>query len=274
MANNGEKVTRSPWLYDVKPFHIVDNVYYVGNKSVSSHLFDTGEGLLLLDTAYLQTTYLLLESIRELGFDPKDIKWVLHSHCHYDHFGATRIIVEKYGAKTYMPAVDIPFLAETPILNLTTRAGYNYEPPYDTYFDVDVPVNDGDVLTFGNTTVKAVAAPGHTPGTMAYFITLPSGLIAAMHGGLGLNTMKTKFINEVNISTQCRADYENTLKKLKGIPVDVVLGNHPGQSETFEKEALVGKVDGNPFVDKTYWDKMLDLRLEKFYEMVASDPIE
>lgn len=56
--------------------------------------------------------------------------------------------------------------------------------------------------------------------------------------------------------------------------MDVVLGNHPGQSETFEKEALVGKVDGNPFVDKTYWDKMLDLRLEKYYEMIASDPIE
>ena len=41
---------RTPWAYATPPFELVPGVYYVGNKSVSSHLFDTGEGLLLLDT--------------------------------------------------------------------------------------------------------------------------------------------------------------------------------------------------------------------------------
>ena len=114
---NAEKPYRSPWLYDVAPFEIVKDVYYVGNKNVSVHMFDTGEGLLLLDTAYTQTGYLLLESIRELGFDPHDIKWILHSHAHYDHFGFTRMLVEKYGCKTYMPEVDLEFM--------TTKAEFN-----------------------------------------------------------------------------------------------------------------------------------------------------
>lgn len=269
----GDNVTRSPWLYDVKPFHIADNLYYVGNKSVSSHLFDTGDGLLLLDTTYLQTSYLLFESIRELGFHPKDIRWILHSHCHYDHIGATRLLVEKYGAKTYMPAVDIPFLKEKAELNLTEYAGFPYEAPYDTYFDVDVSVHDNDVLTFGNTKVKAISAPGHTPGTMAYFFTLPSGLVAAMHGGLGLNTLSSKFIKEFGIDPKCRDDYENTLKKLKGMHVDIVLGNHPNQGETFERESLVGKVDGNPFIDPSFWDRMLDARLKRFYDTMENDPL-
>ena len=54
---------RTPWAYETAPFEIVPGVYYVGNKSVSCHLFDTGAGLLLLDTAYTETTYLLLESV-------------------------------------------------------------------------------------------------------------------------------------------------------------------------------------------------------------------
>ena len=105
-----KKPNVSPWLYDVKPFKIVDNLYYVGNKSVSSHLFDTGEGLLLLDTTYMETIYMVLESIRELGFDPKDLRWIVHSHGHIDRFGGTRILKEKYGCKTYFPDKDIPFL--------------------------------------------------------------------------------------------------------------------------------------------------------------------
>ena len=51
--HNPESVIRSPWRFETAPFHIADNVYYVGNRNVSSHLFDTGEGLLLLDTGYM-----------------------------------------------------------------------------------------------------------------------------------------------------------------------------------------------------------------------------
>ena len=52
-----------PWDYWVDPFCIAGELYYVGNKDVSSHLIDTGEGLILLDTAFPQTVYLLLGSV-------------------------------------------------------------------------------------------------------------------------------------------------------------------------------------------------------------------
>jgi metallo-beta-lactamase class B len=89
-----------PWDYAVEPFCIAGNLYYVGNRDVSSHLIDTGEGLILLDTAFPQTVYLLLESIRRLGYDPDDIHTIVHCHGHYDHFGGTRALVELTGART------------------------------------------------------------------------------------------------------------------------------------------------------------------------------
>jgi len=269
---NAEKPYRSPWLYDVAPFEIVKDVYYVGNKNVSVHLFDTGEGLLLLDTAYTQTGYLLLESIRELGFDPHDIKWILHSHAHYDHFGFTRMLVEKYGCKTYMPEVDLEFMTTKAEFNCCADAGLPYEPPYDCYFETDVAVRPGDVLQFGNIKVDCYSAAGHTPGTMAYVFHLPCGLKAAMHGGIGLNTVNAEYTKRYNLGNSWRDAYRESMVRLHGLEVDVVLGNHPSQNATFAKQAE-HTADHNPFIDPTEWDRFLDYRIEVFDEMVKNEPV-
>lgn len=267
------KPARSPWMYDCKPFHIVDNVYYVGNKSVSSHLFDTGEGLLLLDTGYMQTGYLMLEAIRDLGYHPKDIKWIVHTHAHIDHFGSTRMLVEKYGCKTYMPAADVCMMDEKQELLWCAELGIPYEPPYDTWFKIDHAIEVGETITFGNTKMTAYSAAGHTPGTMAYVFELPGGLKAAMHGGIGLNTITAKYSQKFNLGTTWRDAYAVSLDGLEDLQVDVVLGNHPYQSQTFQK--LEANADGtNHFIDPTEWKTFIRNTREKYLEAIANDPIE
>jgi metallo-beta-lactamase class B len=71
----------------ITSFRIFGNLYYVGTRSGPSHLIDTGNGLILLDTGYPQTLHLLVQSMWELGFDPRNIKFIVHSHGHYDHIG-------------------------------------------------------------------------------------------------------------------------------------------------------------------------------------------
>lgn len=68
------EILAHPWKFYVEPFRIAGGLYFVGNADVSVYLIDTGDGLILLDTAFPQTLYLLLESIRRLGFDPE--AWV------------------------------------------------------------------------------------------------------------------------------------------------------------------------------------------------------
>lgn len=79
-----------PWTLAQKPFKVIENVYFVGNTWVSVYLIDTPEGLILIDCAYEENLYLLIDSIRGLGFDPKDIRHLLISHGHFDHCGAAR----------------------------------------------------------------------------------------------------------------------------------------------------------------------------------------
>lgn len=262
---------RAPWEFEIKPFRIVDQVYYVGNKSVSSHLFDTGEGLLLLDTTYGETAYLLLESIRELGFDPHDIRWIIHTHCHCDHFGATRYLVEKYGCETYMPKDDMPFMTDS-VMNWCAELGLTYEPPYDYYFDVDVQMCHGDVYRFGSITMCVYRAPGHTPGTMAFVFELPSGLRVGMHGGIGFNTLSSKYAKKHDLGTSWRDAFGQTLIRLRELEVDVVLGNHPNQNQTFIKQAAMTATH-NPFIDSDSWYKLLDGLQARFNDMLKNDPL-
>lgn len=55
-------------LGDMKPFRMVGNLYFVGTHKASSHLIDTGSGLILIDTGYEETADVIVESVTGLGF--------------------------------------------------------------------------------------------------------------------------------------------------------------------------------------------------------------
>ena len=77
----------------VPPFRMIGNVYFVGTVEASSHMIDTGDGLILIDTGYEETADVIVESMNTLGYDIKDVKIILHSHGHYDHTGGTAKIL-------------------------------------------------------------------------------------------------------------------------------------------------------------------------------------
>ena len=89
-----------PWEGKMNPFKIVGNVYFVGTFQASVHLIDTGDGLILIDTGYANSFYLVIDSIYSLGFKPKDIKYIINTHWHDDHTEATAAMVDLSGAKT------------------------------------------------------------------------------------------------------------------------------------------------------------------------------
>ncbi|WP_231322829.1 MBL fold metallo-hydrolase, partial [Escherichia coli] len=62
------------WEGYVRPGKVFGNIYFVGTRPASSHLIDTGDGLILLDAGFPEAIDGLLENIRSLGFDPMDIR--------------------------------------------------------------------------------------------------------------------------------------------------------------------------------------------------------
>lgn len=100
---------KTPWIGYIKPFRMFGGLYFVGAKPAATHIIDTGDGLILLDSGYPQSLYLVTEGIREMGFSPMDIKYIIHSHGRYDYLGATKAIVELTDAKTFIGEQDVPY---------------------------------------------------------------------------------------------------------------------------------------------------------------------
>ena len=90
----------------VAPFKVFDNLYYVGPGYVSVWLLQTADGLILLDSAQEPYVDHVIDGIRKLGFDPKNIRYILIGHGHLDHFGDAARIQEVSGARVGMIAED------------------------------------------------------------------------------------------------------------------------------------------------------------------------
>ena len=253
-----EDFYRNPLNYRMEPFCIYGNLYYVGNRKVCMHLIDTGDGLILFDTGYGNDLFLLIESIYALGFDPHDIRIVIHSHGHFDHMNGGKAMRELYGAKIYMSRVDTELVGERP-----ERALAELGP--DKYFDICYPdetIEDGQVITLGSTSIRCVLTPGHTFGTMTFFFdAVEDGkpLHVGYMGGCGMLTVYKKYCERMGLPTDKLERMGDAIRRIYDEPVDIVIGNHPSQNCTVEKRAyMVKHPEKNPFINPEAWHIFLD----------------
>lgn len=220
-----------------EPFRIVGNVYFVGTIHASSHLIDTGEGLILIDTGYEDTLFLLIDSIYKMGFSPYDIKYIIHTHWHGDHTAATPALAHLTGAKTFIGERDAEKVRR--------------------YFEPDILLRDGDVVTLGNTSVEIMETPGHTEGCISVFFNTEEDGKAyrvGMFGGAGANTLAAGKFDYAG----CREGYRNSLNRLRGELVDVFIGNHVWNNDTVRKGQLLRETGENLFIDSGIWGDFLD----------------
>ncbi len=243
---------QKPWLGYVKPLRIWGNLYFVGTRPASTHIIDTGEGLIMLDSGYQQSLYLVLHNMHLLGLNPLDLKYIVHTHGHIDHFGATRAIVELTGAKTFLGRADRGYANGKLDLSYAKELNMNFSET----FEPDILLDDGDVIELGNTKITAVATPGHTPGAMSYFFNVYKKnkvMRAGLHGGMGINTLSREFLDKYCLPYSLRDDFVKSMKKLNEEKVDIFLGNHMQHNKTEEKAERVVKGETDAFINPDEW---------------------
>ena len=84
-------------------------------------------------------------------------------------------------------------------------------------FEPDVLIDDGDTIELGNTKIKAVATPGHTPGAMSYFFDVTDGkriFRAGLHGGMGINTLSKDFLDRYSLPYALRDNFKKSMLRL------------------------------------------------------------
>lgn len=222
------------------PFRLAGNIYFVGTYEASSHLIDTGDGLILIDTGYAETADAIAASVTELGFSLSDIKYILHSHGHWDHTDGTPKLLALTGAETFLGEGDVKYLT-------------GWKP--DHFF------RDGQVIALGNTEILCLATPGHTEGTFSFFFDVEvDGTVyrAGMFGGAGTQQLKKEFLHRYGCSWLNRGLYFRSVARLKQERVDIFLGNHTWNNQTLEKYQQMPVSDRNPFLDGSGWLPFLE----------------
>lgn len=245
------------WEKATPPFQFAPHSYYVGTAYVGAFLFNTDKGLVLLDQGFAETVYLLFESIRELGFSPKDVKYLLVSHGHFDHCGGTRLVQEYTKAKVYISREDADMMEKHP--EWVSLGNPNMIP-----FKPDCFYSDDSILDFGNVKIETMLTPGHTPGTTSFFIK-DDGFVLAMHGGLGFNTLTDKYMdNNPEWPRDIREKYLDSLYRMKDRKVDIPFPSHPGQVPFMEKAGTYKAGKENPFISPENYEKMIIERIERW----------
>lgn len=182
-----DKPYTMPWIGYTKPFTIVkDRMYFVGDNDVACYLFKTDSGLAMLDFGWTGCGYLYYQSIENLGFDPREIKYLLMSHGHLDHYGT---VVEFN--KMIRNAGGDPLVAQT----------YEDAKGYDIYGFPNIGATTPDLavnvatdkfytwekwMDFGGVRVYPILTPGHTNGTGSFiFEVTPKGQKPITFGYMG-----------------------------------------------------------------------------------------
>ncbi len=257
----------------VHPFQIYGNVWYVGDSWVCVHLIDTGSGLLLIDSGNCGASAMLVNAIWEAGFKPSDVKWIIHSHGHLDHIGAANFFRRMFGSKLYLGEPDARMYRERPELSFIQDTHNDC----DELFVPDYEIKDGDVLTFGNTTITFYMVPGHTEGCAAIFFDAegPQGVKrCGYYGGFGFNTLQKDYLIETgDPEFKTRRTYLDSLAKVREQRVEVFLGNHCVNNDTLGRlRRRQADPDGpNPFVDGEAWGAYLDRKRDELLAFMA-DP--
>jgi metallo-beta-lactamase class B len=228
----------------LEPMRVMDELYFVGNYWTSAWAVKTSEGIVLIEALDNpdEVQHYIEDGLKKLKLDPADIKYVIVSHAHGDHYGGASYLKKKFNAKIVMSDIDWKAL-ENP----------NFRPPKNPLFGEppkrDMAVKDGDTIKLGDAVFKLYVIPGHTLGTLATaFNVHDNGKAhrAVVWGGTGFGFGPLP--DRLQLYADTTEKYRGIMKEEK---VDVLLSNH------VTYDATVGKMgtlkdrrpdQENPFV--------------------------
>ena len=267
-----EDAKEHPYLIDREPFKIIDNLFYVGNLWCASHLIDTGDGLVLLDVPCASGYPGLLYNINKLGFRIDDVKYIVVSHAHTDHYGCVKALVHRTHAKTFLGRVDADDMLNNPERTKRLDLGLGV---YNEPFIPDVKLEDGDVIELGNLRMRCVLTPGHTIGVMSHFWEMEhegKKLHVGIYGGSGYGSLSTEGLRKFGQPLEMQRIFVESIQKVWDEPVDVMLGNHPFHSDEYQKNRRSLTEKSNPFIDPSEWHRFLTELKTGFEEFLTYTP--
>jgi glyoxylase-like metal-dependent hydrolase (beta-lactamase superfamily II) len=232
----------------LEPTKLFDNLYVIGRTGTASYAITTSAGIILIDSGYPNDVDgVLLAGMKQLALDPAQVKIVVITHGHVDHFGGAAYLQEHYGAHVYVSQPDWDLMEHPP----ARRAGKAPTSPPPVLPKHDMVMAEGQPIVLGDEKISVVAIPGHTPGSMGLIFPVKdqgTTHIAAIFGGTMLGSV---LVDPDELLAQYGKSIAHFKDATRRARVDVELQNHPLYDNLPDKLAkLKERKQGgpNPFI--------------------------
>jgi len=212
----------------------------VGNCYIIKH-----EGTILVDAGMPGEVNKFSKRLKVVGVDPKEIKAIVITHCHWDHMGCAKKIKDMTGAKVVVQKYEKDLLVkgEVVVPPSVTLWGkilaallkgwskkFSIEPS-----EVDIVVGEEDysLEEFG-IKGKIVFTPGHSPGSIS--VVLDSG--EAFVGDMAMNGLPLTIGPNLPIFAEDMSALKNSWRKLIDKGAKKI---YPAHGKPFPVEKLMKK---------------------------------
>jgi metallo-beta-lactamase class B len=210
---------------------------------VSSFLFVTTAGNILLDTGVEQAVPIVRANVEKLGFKITDIKIILASHAHFDHVGGHALMQQLTGATVMAVGEDAKSIGSG--TDSSALGGPGWKPA-----KVGRVLKDGETVTLGGVTLTPHLTPGHTKGCTTWSTRVThnrKSLFLVMIGGTSING-GVKLLNNTR-HPSIVDDYARTFRVLKELKPDIFVAQHPNMFHMEDKVRRLKAGDADAFID-------------------------
>ncbi|OHD63707.1 MAG: MBL fold metallo-hydrolase [Spirochaetes bacterium RBG_13_51_14] len=201
---------------------ITSDIFLVGGPGNSDssdaaiYLIISGGEAALVDAGTGNGAARVMKNIRAAGVDPRSIRYLFITHCHYDHTGGANRMRDETGCAIIAHELDAEFL-EAGDAEVTAASWYGarMDP-----VRVDIKVTGRERLfTVGSLRLAFYHAPGHSPGSAVLTVESDGKLVLFgqdVHGPLN------------DALRSVREDYVNSLEFMLSLEADILCEGHFG----------------------------------------------
>ncbi|WP_338466033.1 subclass B3 metallo-beta-lactamase [Novosphingobium sp. ZN18A2] len=255
------------WSDPAPPVHVFGNTWDVGTCGITALLVSSDKGYVLVDAGMADAAQSVLANIRRLGVEPRQVKWIVSSHEHFDHAGGLAELKRATGAKLALSAPSAAVLASGQPERDDPQFG-SLKPMAPA--QADRILADGDTIALGSLTMTAHLTPAHSPGSTSWTWKSCEGTDCKTIAYADSLTMISADGYRFSDHPAYVARARKALARVAALPCDILVTPHPGASNLFARLHGEAPLNDPPLSDpgacKAYAAKAgqrLDARLAK-----------
>ena len=251
------------WEKPAPPVRIHANTYLVGTCGISSILVVGSAGDVLIDSGPEAAAEFVADNIRALGFKLADVKYILHSHEHYDHVGGIARLQQLTGA-TLIASAPAAMVFATGVSSPDDPQAGTLKPfPIAT---VGQTVADGGTVHFGDLLLTAIATPGHTAGALNWRWESCAGAVCRTIVYADSLSPVSRDGYRFSAHPAALATFRQSIAKIAASRCEILLTPHPSASDL---PARLAK--GKPLLDPDACRKFAAERTKALDERLAKE---